>query len=148
MRYLYGDSTESNLSSNFLELLRDAIDFAVFVLQADESIKAGKAKITQLSEEATAELARLDAFTTGVQHAIDAGEKGADGSPTALCASQVADLLAGAQRAPADAIRAKLAADVAAIEAEVADELAKACAFAEASPLEPVDDLQLDVRAP
>ncbi len=40
------------------------------------------------------------------------------------------------------------AADIAAIEAEVADEIAKACAFAEASPLESVDDLLLDVRAP
>lgn len=120
MNYLYGDSTESTLRSNFLELLRDAIDFAVFVLQADEGIKAGKAKIAQLSEEATAELARLDAFATGVSGAIDAGEKGEPGSPTALCAAQVADLLAGAQRATADAIRAKLAADIAAIEAEEA----------------------------
>ena len=33
------------------------------------------------------------------------------------------------------------AADVAAIEAEAADEIARACAFAEASPLEPVEDL-------
>jgi len=41
-----------------------------------------------------------------------------------------------------------VAADVAAIEADAADEIAKACAFAEASPLEPVEDLLLDVRAP
>lgn len=39
-------------------------------------------------------------------------------------------------------------ADVAAIEADAAAELARACAFAEASPLEPIDDLLLDVRAP
>jgi len=38
--------------------------------------------------------------------------------------------------------------DVEAIEAEVADEIAQACAFAEASPLEPVDELLLEVRAP
>ena len=120
MNYLYGDSTESQLTSNFLELLRDAIDFAVFVLQADEAIKAGKAKIDELSKEASVELARLDTFTTGVKQAIDAGEKGADGSPTALCATQVADLLAGAQRSTADAIRAKLAGDVAVIDADEA----------------------------
>jgi len=38
--------------------------------------------------------------------------------------------------------------DVAAIEAEAAGEIARACAFAEASPLEPVEDLLRDVRAP
>ena len=39
------------------------------------------------------------------------------------------------------------AADLAAIEADAAAEVARACAFAEASPLEPVDDLLRDVRA-
>jgi pyruvate dehydrogenase E1 component alpha subunit len=37
--------------------------------------------------------------------------------------------------------------DVAAIEADAAAEIAKACAFAEASPIEPVEDLLRDVRA-
>ena len=120
MKYLYGDSTESELESNFLELLRDAIDFAVFVLQADESIKSGKTKIAALSEEATAELSRLEAFTAGVARAIEAGEKGAPESPTATCASRVSELLAGTKNATADAVRAKLAADIAAIEAEEA----------------------------
>lgn len=40
------------------------------------------------------------------------------------------------------------AADIAAIEADVTAEIAKACAFAEASPPEPVEALLLDVRAP
>ncbi|HEX4517910.1 MAG TPA: hypothetical protein VH054_30430 [Polyangiaceae bacterium] len=118
MKYLYGDSTESDLESNFLELLRDAIDFGVFVLRADESIKAGKAQIAALSEEATAELARLEGFTAGVARAIEAGDKGADVSPTAMCASQLVELLARTKNATADAVRAKLAADIAAIEAE------------------------------
>ena len=38
-------------------------------------------------------------------------------------------------------------AEVSAIETDAAAEIAKACAFAEASPLEPVDDLWRDVRA-
>jgi pyruvate dehydrogenase E1 component alpha subunit len=40
------------------------------------------------------------------------------------------------------------ATDIAAIETETTAEIAKACAFAEASPLEPVTDLLRDVRAP
>ncbi|HEY6038717.1 MAG TPA: pyruvate dehydrogenase (acetyl-transferring) E1 component subunit alpha [Kofleriaceae bacterium] len=39
------------------------------------------------------------------------------------------------------------AAEIAAIEADAAAEIAKACAFAEASPLEPVEDLLREVRA-
>ena len=39
-------------------------------------------------------------------------------------------------------------ADLAAIEAEAAAEIERACAFADASPLEPVADLLRDVRAP
>jgi len=38
--------------------------------------------------------------------------------------------------------------DIAAIEAEAAEELRQASAFADASPLEPVENLLLDVRAP
>ncbi|HET9992984.1 MAG TPA: pyruvate dehydrogenase (acetyl-transferring) E1 component subunit alpha [Kofleriaceae bacterium] len=39
------------------------------------------------------------------------------------------------------------AADIAAIEADIAAEIGKACAFADASPLEPIADLLRDVRA-
>jgi len=57
------------------------------------------------------------------------------------------------QRDPIPAFIQRMAAcitrsDVEAIEAEVADEIAKACAFAEDSPLEPVGDLLREVRAP
>ena len=38
--------------------------------------------------------------------------------------------------------------DIASLEADAQAELARACAFADASPLEPVDDLLRDVRAP
>jgi hypothetical protein len=38
MEFLYGDSTPSPLASNFLEFLRDAIDFGVFALHIDDEI--------------------------------------------------------------------------------------------------------------
>lgn len=120
MTYLYGDSTESGLSSNFLELLRDALDLAVVVLEADESIAAGRAEIARLQAEADAELARLDAFEAFVSDAIGRAEKGAEGSPTALCAASVSELLEGSRHATSDAVRAKLAADIAAIEQQEA----------------------------
>jgi hypothetical protein len=120
VNYLFGDSTPSALRTNFLELLRDALDFGVFVLQADESIKTGRATSEALTEEATDELARLDAFAAVVQQSIADAEKGDLGSPTATYAIQLADLARAAQREMGESVRAKLAADIAAIDADEA----------------------------
>ena len=129
MNYLYGDSTPSQLTSNFLEFLRDALDFAVFVLQADVRIREGKARIVELEADATAELERLDRFVGVVADAILSGDKGDEGSPTAECATRLADQCASAQRQTSDAIRSKLAADIALIDA-AENETRDACAAA------------------
>ena len=129
MNYLYGDSTPSQLTSNFLEFLRDALDFAVFVLQADARIKDGKARIVELESAATAELERLDRFVGVVADAILGGEKGAEGSPTAECATRLAELCASEQRQTSDRIRSRLAAEIAQIEA-AEGETRDACAAA------------------
>ena len=118
MTYLYGDSTESGLTSNFLEHLRDALDFAVLVLQADEKIKAGRTKSSAASEASAAEIGRIERFAGVVAAAIEAADKGPDGSPAATCAARVSELLTGASRQTADAVRAKLAADMGAIDSE------------------------------
>jgi len=120
MHYLYGDSAPSQLTSNFLEFLRDAIDFAVFVLQADERIEAGKVKGAALRAVAEEELAALDRFASAMSTAIDGAEKGPAGSPAAQCAARLAHLLGTTRGAIADAVRNKLAADIAAIDADEA----------------------------
>ena len=118
MTYLYGDSTEAGLDSNFLELLRDALDFSVFVLQSDEKIRGGKTKGSAASEAAAGEISRIERFTGVVSAAIDGAEKGSDDSPTANCAKRLNELLQGATRQAVDGVRAKLAADMSTIDAE------------------------------
>lgn len=120
MSYLYGDSTASQLKSNFLEFLRDAIDFSVFVLQADARMKAGRVQIRVLGEESDAESARLERFITSVSRAVHNGEKGAADSPTAQCATRLAGLIVEAHRTSIDGIRRTLADHIARIEAEEA----------------------------
>lgn len=120
MNYLYGDSTPSNLTSNFLELLRDALDFAVFVVQADQRIKEGKEKARALTEEARAEIERLERFIAHVTGAVQTADKGAADSPTAHCATRLTEALGGAQRATTESIRNKLAADIAVIDGDEA----------------------------
>jgi hypothetical protein len=120
MNYLYGDSTTSTLKSNFLEFLRDALDFSVFALQADAKMKQGWAKIRVLSDESDAETVRLERFITSVTHTVQTGEKGATDSPTAQCADRLSSLIANAHQASIDGIRQSLSDAVARIEADEA----------------------------
>lgn len=136
MNYLFGDSSPSQLKSNFLEFLRDAMDFAVFVLQADERIKLGKAKIRALNEEAEAEQKRLDHFVGVVASSVDAAEKGKADSATAGCAVRIKELVAGAHRASTGGIRQQLADEIAKVDAEEAGTRG-ACASALATLLAP-----------
>jgi hypothetical protein len=120
MNYLYGDSTTSQLKSNFLEFLRDSIDFSVFVLQADARMKQGRIQIRELGEQADAESERLDRFISSVSRAVHGGDKGEPDSPTAKCGDRLAALIVDAHRASIDGIRQNLADAVARIEEEEA----------------------------
>ena len=55
MYYLFGDSTTAPFTSNVLEFLRDAIDFSVYVLEADQRIRAGKDRMDALRRRAEGE---------------------------------------------------------------------------------------------
>lgn len=118
--FLYGDSTTSPLTSNFLEFLRDAVDFAVFVLQADERIKQCHERVKARKAEADQELARLERFVGTVARAIETGEKGAAGSPASRCAGRLNELVAVSHKASIEAAKQDLAADLERIDADEA----------------------------
>lgn len=118
MNYLYGDSTTSQLKSNFLEFLRDALDFCVFVLQADAKIKEGRVQIRQLGEEAEQESQRLERFVNAVQGTVITAQKGAPDSPTAHCGERLTQLITQTHQQSLEGIRRMLADAVAKIEAE------------------------------
>jgi hypothetical protein len=118
VNYLYGDSTPSPLKSNFLEFLRDSLDFCVFALLADDRIRLGREHVELMRRRAEEQGAHLDAFVTSVAHAIDEAPKGEQGGPTARCAAQLAGHCGEALRIFQDEIRKQLAADVAEAEAK------------------------------
>ncbi|MBX3226147.1 MAG: hypothetical protein KIT84_28760 [Labilithrix sp.] len=118
MNYLYGDSTTSQLKSNFLEFLRDALDFCVFVLQADAKMKQGRVQIRHYGEEAEQETQRLERFINAVQGTVVTAQKGNPESPTARTADRLTQLIADTHRQSVDAIRRMLADAIARIEAE------------------------------
>jgi hypothetical protein len=120
MSYLYGDSTPTELKSNFLEFLRDAIDFGVFLLEADAGIKRGKERIQRNTEAMEAEIGRLEHFIAHVSRSIREAEKGAVDSATAACATYLEKLVAESQRTSVTAMRTRLAHYVAGVDAEEA----------------------------
>jgi hypothetical protein len=122
MTYLYGDSTPSSLRDNFLEFLRDAVDFSVYVLQADSRIQVGRAHMEELRQQATLELGQLEAFGQAVALAIEDAPKGAGDSPAVACSARLTSLTVDAVRTSMQAVRDRLAADIAQAEAEEAVE--------------------------
>lgn len=118
MSYLYGDSTTTNLKSNFLEFLRDAVDFAVFLLEADTDIDNGKVRIRKNTEAMEAEIGRLQHFIRTITRAMREAEKGSPDSATAACATHVEKLVAEAERTSVSSMRARLTQYIANIDAE------------------------------
>jgi hypothetical protein len=138
MNYLYGDSTEAPLRSNFLEFLRDAVDFSASVLTADEHIKNAHARLVEQSAEAERELERLARLVAGVRQAVDEGDKGSPDSPAARCAAQLVTAISDSHRSTVDHVQQSLAEARARLEADDASTRA-ACRKALASLLTPHD---------
>jgi hypothetical protein len=122
MSFLYGDSTPSPLTSNFLEFLRDAIDFAVLVLQADDAIAAIQDRLRSTSHASLEEVERLESFGRMVGAAIEQAPKGQADSETSRCATQLAAAADEYVRVAIAAVRDKLAADRAQLAAEEASQ--------------------------
>ncbi len=120
MYYLFGDSTPSKLTTNFLEFLKDAVDFAVFALQSDDRIKRGQGRAIALRNEAEAEGHRLDRFIQVVSGTIERADTGVDDSPTTNCATRLLALVVDTHRSASNGIKQRLAEDIAAIEADEA----------------------------
>lgn len=120
MEFLYGDSTPSPLTSNFLEFLRDAIDFGVFALHVDDEIAIIRDRARVTSRAADEEIARLEALGGAVAAAIGGAAKGADESETSRCATQLGETSAETVALAVAAVREKLDAQRAVITAEEA----------------------------
>src|SRR5262249_13988605 len=99
MIYLYGDSTPSNLRANFLEFLRDSLDFCVYMLQADSRIQRGRERMDAMRAQATLEVQELETFGKAVVATIKTTPKGATDSPANECATRLASLTGDAVRA-------------------------------------------------
>ena len=70
MAYLYGDLSPAPFTTNFLEELRDAVDFAAALADADQCVVTADARREALRRRADEETARIDALVNGIGAAI------------------------------------------------------------------------------
>ena len=89
MSYLYGDSTPSTLEGNYIEFLRDAVEFCVQVLLSDQRTVQAKAQTRTLEHATAAEVERLQKLGPLVTKAFEGASLGAAESPTARCAAAI-----------------------------------------------------------
>src|SRR4051794_13258163 len=112
MRYLYGDSTTSSLTSNVLEYLRDAIDVAVYMLEADTRIRRGRDHIDALRQNANVDIGELDTLGRSVAATLAAAPRRASDSPVVQCTERMSASCNDALRLAVEAVQARLDADI------------------------------------
>ena len=122
MSYLYGDSTPSDLEGNYIEFLRDAVEFCVQVLLADQRIVIGKAQTRTLEHATVAEVERLQKLAPLVTKAFEGTSLGAAESPTARCAAAISKSASDLVRAEAIRMRDALETEIAQREAAAGQE--------------------------
>jgi len=122
MSYLYGDSSTSSLQNNYIDFLRDALDFSVQVLGADQRMRDGEARTVDVRNAGEAEVARLETLGAAIARSIEGAAIGASDSPTALCAQSVLRAAADLVRTSIDRVHVQVASDVAQIDAQAARE--------------------------
>ena len=111
MSYLYGDSTPSSLEVNYIEFLRDAVDFCVHVLLADQRIAEGKATMQALERSTSAEIANVERAGALVPKAFDGAVLGEPQSPATRCAAAIMQSAAELARAAVVEVRATFEAE-------------------------------------
>jgi len=88
LAYLYGDSTESPLEFNYIEFLRDALEFSVEVLVSDHRVQSLQESCDEHKRSAEAELQQLRALNERVSKLM-AEPFGAPQSAAQRCAAQI-----------------------------------------------------------
>jgi hypothetical protein len=122
MSYLFGDSTPSKLEINYIEFLRDAVEFSVQVLLADQRIAAGKTHTRSLEHATVAEVERLQKLGPLVAKAFEGTALGAAESAAARCAAAITRSATDLVRAEAIRMRDLLDAEIAKRDAQAAQE--------------------------
>ena len=118
MSYLFGDSSPSDLRIDYIELLRDALDFSAQLLLADERMQKGATRVEEARRAGEAEVARLQALGGVVSRAVEGADVGAAESATAQCAHDLLLRASETVRAAGDRVQQQVNAEAARVDDE------------------------------
>lgn len=127
MKYLYGDSSPSPLEFNFIQCLRETVDFAVQVLQAEQRMQGESGRAAERRRAGDVELAKVEGLASVVQKALEESARPSSDSPSGRCAAAITKAAADLCKAEAERARAAFAEVLGKIEAQIAKER-EACA--------------------
>jgi tetratricopeptide (TPR) repeat protein len=122
MKYLYGDSSPSPLEFNFIQCLRDTMDFAVQVLQGEQRMQAESVRAADRRRAGDAEVAKLEGLAPLVHRALEESSRGNPDSSAGRCAAAIVKASSELCKAEADRARAALAEALTRIEGQIAKE--------------------------
>ncbi|HTJ46784.1 MAG TPA: hypothetical protein VL463_31995 [Kofleriaceae bacterium] len=116
MRYLFGDSSESDLDINYLAFLRDAVDFGVAILQADAGLAALRDKRGVREHEAGNASRSVEDFGRSASSLTEPLVKG--DAPLNRCAASIAQATADAVKREVGRVKAQLQQELEQIDGE------------------------------
>lgn len=123
MEFLYGDSTPSTLSTDYVDFLRKALDCFVALLQAEQRMVQGTARRRQLEAAAEQDVARLRELEGTVSRAISLAISGTSpDAPVARCSDVIARAASGAVASAEADVQAAVKAEGQRIEDTAAKE--------------------------
>jgi hypothetical protein len=126
MEFLYGDSTSSPLATDYVDLLRKAIDSCVALLQAEQRMNVGIAHRRHLEARAEKDVVRLRELEATVTRSISLVIEGATpDAPVARCGDVIARAVSSAVASSEGDVQASLKAEFQRIEDSAAKERAR-----------------------
>jgi hypothetical protein len=122
MKYLYGDSSASPLEYNFLQTLRETVDFGIQVLQAEQRMLLELGKAAERRAAADAELAKVEALAGLVHRTLLESSGALPESPSGRCALAIIKSAAELSRGEMERARAAFTEVFGKLEAQAAKE--------------------------
>src|SRR5262245_21680694 len=90
MEFLYGDSTPSTLTADFVDLLRRSLDCFVALLQAEQRMELGTARRHHLDQRTQNDVGRLRDLESTVARAVASAIAGASpDAPVTRCSDVI-----------------------------------------------------------
>jgi hypothetical protein len=110
MTYLYGDSSDSGLELNYIELLRDFLDFAVQIMLSEQRIDESIQQAEDQKSKANSELENLRALGDAVGRALEQSKSGGQNSITNKSVAALRQVTQDTLRKAAESLKAQVAA--------------------------------------